>query len=211
VEDRTPPPRWEKVVEIVEVIALALVAIATAFSGYQGAQWGGEQSRLYGLASTTRFEAEAASTLGGQRLVADSSFFTAWLQAHDAGDRALERMMEDRFSPGYAAAFRDWLATDPFGDPDAPAGPGFMPGFSSPEMEQAARLNHRASGLFAAGTDARETANRYIRQTVLFASVLFVLSIAQRFRIRGARIGANVLAFGLLAFTLFGVLTLPRI
>jgi hypothetical protein len=86
-----------------------------------------------------------------------------------------------------------------------------MAGFSSPEMEQAARLNHRASGLFAAGTDARETANRYIRQTVLFASVLFVLSIAQRFRIRGARIGANVLAFGLLAFTLFGVLTLPRI
>ena len=111
-----PPPqrRWEKVVEIVEVSALAIVAIATAFSGYQGSQWGGEQARLYGLASSTRFEADAAATLGGQELVADSSFFTAWLQAHEAGDRQLEAMMEKRFSPAYAVAFQDWLATDPF-------------------------------------------------------------------------------------------------
>ena len=63
----------EKVVEIAEVSVLAIVAIATAYSGYQGTQWGGEQARLgIGLASTTRFEAEAASTLGGQQLVTDS-------------------------------------------------------------------------------------------------------------------------------------------
>jgi len=72
VSDR-PPQRWERVVEIVEVSALAIVAIGTAFSGYQGTQWGGEQARLYGLASTTRFEAEAAATLGGQELVAPTN------------------------------------------------------------------------------------------------------------------------------------------
>jgi hypothetical protein len=204
-------PRWGKVLEIVEVFALALVAIATAFSGYQGAQWGGEQARLYGLASTTRFAADALATLGGQQLVADSSFFTAWLQAHEAGNHDLEAMMEKRFSPAYAAAFEDWLSTDPFTDPAAPPGPGFMPGFANPEMERSARLNERASTYFAAGTDARETANRYIRQTVLFASVLFVISIAQRFRTRGVRIAANALALFLLAFTLYGVVTLPRI
>jgi hypothetical protein len=54
-----PQKRWEKILEIVgEVSVLAIVAIATAYSGYQGTQWGG-QARLYGLASTTRFEAEA--------------------------------------------------------------------------------------------------------------------------------------------------------
>jgi hypothetical protein len=197
--------------EIVEVIFLAVVAIATAFSGFQGAQWGGEQARLYGLASTARFEAEAASTRGGQVLVADSAFFTAWLQAHDAGDRRLEAMMRNRFSPEYEVAFAEWLATDPFTDPDAPPGPGFMPGFANPDTTKAERLNARASADFAAGTEARETANRYIRQTVLFASVLFVISIAQRFRTRGVRIGANAIASGLLVFTLYGVLTLPRI
>ncbi len=207
-----PPPqrRWEKVVEILEVSALAIVAIATAFSGYQGSQWGGEQARLYGLASTTRFEAEAAATIGGQELVADSSFFTAWLQAHEAGDRQLEAMMEKRFSAAYAAAFQDWLATDPFTDPDAPPGPGFMPSFANPSMVKAAQLNDEASAYFAQGTSARETANKYVRQTVLFASVLFLVTVSQRFRLRGVRIGANALALVFLVFTLYGVVSLPR-
>ena len=206
-----PQKRWEKVLEIVEVSVLAIVAIATAYSGYQGTQWGGEQARLYGLASTTRFEAEAASTLGGQQLVTDSEFFTAWLQAHAAGDAKLESMIAARFSPEYADAFQAWLATDPFTNPDAPPGPGFMPSYSNPLMAKAAQLNAQASAYFAAGTTARETANKYIRQTVLFASVLFLVAIAQRFRLRGVRIAANALAFALLLYTLYGVERLARI
>jgi len=62
--------------EIAEVVILALVAIATAWSGYQATQWGGRQATLYGQASTTRFAADASSTRGGQVLVADASFFT---------------------------------------------------------------------------------------------------------------------------------------
>ena len=197
--------------EILEVSVLAIVAIATAYSGYQGTQWGGEQARLYGLASSTRFEAEAASTFGGQELVADASFFTAWLQAHDAGNRELQAMLAKRFTPAYAAAFQDWLATDPFTHPDAPPGPGYMPGFVNPSMAKAATLNAQASAYFADGTEARETANKYVRQTVLFASVLFLVAIAQRFRLRGVRIGANALAFALLIYTIYGVGSLPRI
>jgi hypothetical protein len=211
VSDRPPQQRWEKVIEILEVSVLAIVAIATAYSGYQGTQWGGEQARLYGLASSTRFEAEAASTLGGQELVADASFFTAWLQAHEAGNRQLETMLENRFTPEYATAFHDWLALDPFTNPGAPPGPGYMPGFANPAMTKAAKLNAQASAYFAEGTDARETANKYVRQTVLFASVLFLVAIAQRFRLRGVRIGANALAFALLIYTIYGVGSLPRI
>ena len=203
--------RREKVLEIAEVAVLAIVAIATAYSGFQGTKWGGEQARLYGLASTTRFEADAASTLGGQQLVADASFFTAWLQAHAAGDAKLESMLVARFTPEYADAFQEWLATDPFTNPDAPAGPGYMPGFANPSMTKAAQLNDQASVYFAAGTTARETANKYVRQTVMFASVLFLVAIAQRFRLRGVGIAANALAFALLLYTLYGVGRLPRI
>ena len=197
--------------EILEVALLAVVAIATAYSGFQGAKWGGEQARLYGLASTTRFEAEAASTLGGQQLIADSSVFTAWLQAHDAGDEQLQVLLEKRFSPAYADAFDEWVLTDPFSDPDAPAGPGYMPGFANPAMTKAEQLNAQAQADFASGTTARETANQYVRNTVLFASVLFFVAIAQRFRLRGVRMGANALALVLLVYTLREVLVLPRI
>ena len=78
-------------------------------------------------------------------------------------------------------------------------------------MTKAAELNAQASRYFDAGTEARETANKYVRLTVLFASVLFFVAVAQRFRLRGVRIGANAIAFVLLAYTVYGVGSLPRI
>jgi hypothetical protein len=197
-------------IEIVQVIVLALVAIATAWSGYQATQWGGRQAQLYGQASTTRFAADAESTRGGQVVVADSSMFTAWLQARAAGDRQLQAVLVRRFSPEYRTAFAAWLRTDPFTDPSAPAGPGYMPGFSQPDLDRAAALNDQASALFAEGTDARETANKYVRDTVVFATVLFLIAVAQRFKERRIRIGANAVALGLLAYSLISVVILPR-
>jgi len=200
-------PRW---VEIVELSVLALVAIATAWSGYQATTWGGRQSQLYGQASSTRFEADAASTLGGQILAADASIFTAWLEAHNAGDHSLEDQLERRFTPDYAKAFQEWLTTNPFSDPDAPPGPAAMPGYSNPGLVKAAQLNAQASADFAAGTVARETANKYARDTVLLATVIFFVVTAQRFSRHGIRLAANGIALALLLYTLMTLLTLPR-
>jgi hypothetical protein len=196
--------------ELVAVVVLALVAIATAWSGYQATQWGGRQAMLYGQASTTRFAADASSTRGGQVLVADATMFTAWLQAHAAGDLRLEAQLQQRFSPEYRAAFQAWLRTDPFEDPSAPPGPGYMPGFLQPDLAMADQLNAEASALFAEGTDARETANKYVRDTVLFASVLFLVAVAQRFKDRRIRITAELLGLGLLGYTLVTLVVLRR-
>ena len=100
--------RWEVLVEIVEVAVLAIVAVATAWSGYQAARWDGQQSLLYGHASTDRFKADAASTYGGQELAADSAMFTAYLQARSAGDSKLEMLYVRRFTPDYRVAFVAW-------------------------------------------------------------------------------------------------------
>jgi hypothetical protein len=205
----TEPSRWHTTVEIVEVAVLALVAIATAWSGYQGTQWGGRQAVLYGQASTLRFQADAASTLGGQQLVADQALFTSWLEAHQRGDERLQALLIRRFSPDYRASFDRWLKLDPLNDPDAPPGPGYMPGFTNPNFQKADTLNAQASADFAGGTAARETANKYVRDTVLFASVLFFVAIAQRFRSRGVRLAADAIGFVLLAYTVGTLLVLP--
>jgi hypothetical protein len=46
---------------------------------------------------------------------------------------------------------------------------------------------------------------------VLFASVLFFVAIAQRFRLRGVRVSANGIALVLLAYMVYGVGSLPRV
>ena len=210
-ESSAAKDRRTKIIEIIEVSVLSIVAILTAWSGYQGTKWGGRQSMLYAEASSIRLQADELGTRAGQILVADATIFTAWLQAHHTGDRSLETELERRFSPEYASAFHDWLGTNPFTDPNAPAGPAAMPGFTTAEFTHAAQLNDQAGALLTEGSDARDTANEYVRATVLFASVLLLVAIAQRFSIHGVRIAANVLALVLLAYAVWSVARLPRI
>jgi hypothetical protein len=203
--------RWEEVVEIVEVLVLAVVAVATAWSGYQAARWDGQQSLKYGESSRLRFQADAASTRGGQVLLGDSSFLNGWLQAHATGDEELEDLFARRFSPEYQVAFQAWLGTHPFTNDDAPPGPAAMPDYRNPDFAEASKLNDEASSSFAEGTEARETAEDYVRDTVLFATVLFLVALAQRFKIRAARLASGAVAIGVLVFTLESVTSLPRL
>ncbi len=119
--------------------------------------------------------------------------------------------IERRFTPDYRAAFDAWLETDPFTNEQAPAGPAYMPGYVNPDMAEATQRNAEASHAFDEGTEARETGEKYVRNTVLFASVLFLVALAQRQRARGARLAANCIAVGLLVFTMVSVVTLPRL
>jgi hypothetical protein len=203
--------RLEELLEIVEVVFLALVAIATAWSGYQAAKWDGRQALLYGTAATERFEADAASTTGGQQWVANASMLTAWLQAKSSGDVELQKILIRRFTPDYRSAFDAWLALDPFNSDAAPPGPGSMPQFKNPLLEEAKRLNAHAAAMFHEGTEARETADQYVRDAVLFASILFIVAIAQRFKVRGVRTTADLLAFVMLVYTLLGMSTRSRL
>ena len=120
-------------------------------------------------------------------------------------------MLAKRFTADYAAAFRLWLKTDPFNDPSAPPGPAFMPQYRNPLLEKAKQLNANASATFNKGTASRGTAEKYVRDTVLFASVLFLVAVAQRFKMRGARAATNAIALCLLVFTAVSVALLPRL
>jgi hypothetical protein len=202
---------WREVAEILEVIVLAAVAIATAWSGYQAARWDGRQAFLYGTASRGRIQADEATTLGGQQKLLDVSTFNTWIQAKQSGEEQLAALYVRRFSPEYRVAFDAWLKTDPFHDPNAPPGPTFMPEYVNTGDVEGQKLNDEASAAFDEGTEARDNADRYVRQTVLLATVLFLVAIAQRFKYRAVRTAAGVIALVLLIFAVSGILTLPRI
>ena len=87
----------------------------------------------------------------------------------------------------------------------------FMPGYKNPNLEEAEQLNTEAAELFTEGTDAGETAVKYVRLTVLFALVLFLIAAGQRFRQRPVRISANALAVCLLIYTVGYLTILPRL
>ena len=86
-----------------------------------------------------------------------------------------------------------------------------MPQYRNPDLEKAAELNTSASAAFDEGTHARETGEKYVRDTVLFAMVLFLVAIAQRMKDKTLRAGVNSLALLLAAYGVFSVVRLPRL
>ena len=202
---------WEDVTEIFEAIVLALVAIATAWSGYQAARWDGRQALLYGRSSTIRIQADEKLTLGGQQRLLDVSTFNTWIQAQSRGDTELADLYVRRFSPEFRVAFEAWLATDPLENSGAPPGPSFMPEYENSLLEEGTALNARSTIVFDEGTEARETAEQYVRLTVLLATVLFLIALSQRFRVRGVRIGLLGVAAALFLYDLVALAGLPRL
>lgn len=202
--------RREEWLEIAEAILLALVAIATAWSGYQTGKWDGHQSSLYSLSSKHRVQSDSALTLSGQQRLYDTTTFGFWFQAKAAGREAEAQLFKRRFRPEYRPAFRAWLKTDPFNNPKAPAGPLLMPQYRNAAAERAAAESQTASVLYEEGTVAREKGDKYLRNTVLLATVLFLTALAQKFRVRGVRLGLLVVCGVLLAIALVFLVTYPR-
>ncbi len=210
-EHKKPSSAWEHgLLEIAEVVVLAIVAIATAWSGYQSALWTGQQSELYGNASKLRVEAEGASTYANQERLYNALTVVEWLKAEAHNDKKLADLFERRLLPEFRPAFTAWKTTDPLHNPNAPTGPQSMTGFRSARADEAIRWNNQATQDFEQGTKDRQLADKYVRATVTLATVLLLIAVSQRFTIRAIRIGLVVLALVMLCFPIYNILTLPR-
>ena len=211
-EHHAAPRRAHEVaIEIGEALLLALVAIATAWSGYQSALWDGRSTKLYGDSSRIRIQATQNTTRGGQEQLYDATTFNFWLQARLTDNAQLARGYEKRFRLEYRPAFRAWLATDPFTNPNSSPGPIFMPQYHNSSIARGAELNARASDVFQEGVEARETGEKYVRTTVLLATVLFLIALSQRFALAKVRAGLLLVAVTLLVISLVAIAEYPRL
>ena len=206
----TSPVRFEAI-EIIEALILALVAVATAWSGYQAAQWAGKRAEEYGKASRLRVNAEGLATLSGQERIYDSDTFDSWLAAKLDGKAEAAAFFERRFRDEYRPAFAAWMKTDPLNNTQALPGPIFMPEYHNAKHEQFLGLTKQAADMADQGTKSGETGDQYVRITVLLATVLLITAIGQRFRFKSVRVIFMILAALLLCLPLWQLLLLPRI
>jgi len=207
--DKEDKGRREELIEILEAVLLAIVAISTAWSGYQTGRWDGREAHLYGDSSTHRVLASQAATRSGQGQLYDASVFSFWLQARETGDAAHAEVFARRFRPAFLPAFRAWLATDPFHNAKAPPGPQVMPQYRPPGAARARAYDAKAAHEFEQGAFAREHGDQYLRDTILLATVLFLTAIASRFKVRAVRVGLLGVSGVLLLAALGLMLTYP--
>ena len=87
---RRPSRRRIETIEILEAILLAVVAVATALSGYQAALWDGESAKEYATSSRLRSESVEKHLESNQVVAYNADTLNAWLQASVAGDEELQ-------------------------------------------------------------------------------------------------------------------------
>ncbi len=208
--DDGPPSRRKEWIEIFEALVLAAVAILTAWSGYQAARWDAKSSAAYALASGTTVKAQEQQTLAGQDHLYDIVTFNSWLEATYHGEKDLAVKFERRFRPEYATAFAAWMRTNPFEDPNAPAGPSFLAEYRNAHAEASRELAQQAREHYERGVATRETGDDYIRITVILATVLLLTALSQRFKVLGPRVGLLVVACVMLVFAIYFIVTFPR-
>ena len=133
----------DRVIAIIEAVLLSVVALVAGWSGYSAAKWGTESSLNLAKASSTRSKANRAYQESLTYRVGDAITFNAWLGAYYSRNRSAERITQKRFRPELQTAFNAWIATRPFTNPDAPAGPQAMPQYHAPGFHEV-RLDHES-------------------------------------------------------------------
>ncbi len=202
--------RAHEILEIIEAIVLAVVAVSTAWSGYQAALWSGHQSELYATAGRLRVQSEGAANTSNQERLYNALTVVEWLKAEAQGQDKLADLFERRFLPEFRPAFEAWKKTDPLHNPNAPAGPQLMQQYHSPKTEEASRLSEQSAKVFEEGNVARRHSDEYVRATVTLATVLLLMAISQRFKTHGVRIALATVAALLLCLPVYHILTFPR-
>jgi hypothetical protein len=169
-------------VELLATLLLAVAAVATAWSTYQGARWRGEQAAETGKATAARIESSEAATRAGQLTQIDIATFTQWVDATVAGNAELAGFYEQRFREEFQPAFDAWQATQPLTNPDAPLTPFALREYRLADADRATRLNREAGARADTASTANRQADDYMLAVVLFATALFFAGISGKLR-----------------------------
>lgn len=208
---QSEPKVSNKWVDILEGVALALVAVLTALSGFQAAKWSGLSNQQVSLGLRATVLAQEKATLAGQDRIYDVFAFNDWLEAKADHNEKLANFYERRFRPEYATTFTAWMKLDPLHDRSAPPGPVFMKEYANANTQESARLSGQSKEYFDNAVSMRGTSEEYIRVTLYLATVLLLIAIGQRIQALWPRSVASIFSFILLSLSVYQLLTLPHL
>jgi hypothetical protein len=200
---------FQKRVEIAATILLALATIATAWSGYQSARWGGEQTTHASAALKAIVRSAHFESLALQKMSVHVSLFGQFIEAELGNNQKFADFILSRFPEPLKAAAVAWEATEPFTNPSAPASPFEMPEYALPDAIEAARWDTVSEQELLAAEAADAVSDRYLLFTIVFASVLFFGGVSGKFGWQPADLTMLVIGIVGLLIGLVILLTLP--
>jgi hypothetical protein len=172
------PWQWA---DLLSAAMLAIATVATAWSGYQSAIWGGEQKGHDSAATVAIVKTGEFSNLAEQKFSRHAFLLAQWAEAISVDNTVLADLLFARFPEPLKTATIAWQETEPLSDPAAPASPFEMPEYMLTETVESLRWEEIAIAQYEAANRADEISDRYLQYTIIFASVLFFAGISGKF------------------------------
>jgi hypothetical protein len=189
--------------ELLSVMLLALIIVFTAWSAYQSTLWGGIQTfKLVDVNAANR-QASELNLQQGQYTMIDVMMFTEYVNAVNNDDQKLSDFYFERFRPDFKPAVQAWLDTNPFDNPNAPPHPFVMKEYKRTFAEQADQKLKIAESKMDEAQQANQNSDNYVLFTVIYASILFLGSIATKFS--SVRLNQICFIIGVSSFTVITV------
>lgn len=171
--------------ELIEAIVLSVAVVAIAWSAYQSAWFGGQESLRLANAGTASRTALEKRLFVQEQLTADGIVVTHILDALVQSKSNIVAFYIKRIRPELRAPVEAWLALKPLENPDAPPHPLAMPEYTKnvlgPLRTDEQKLTEDAQRQLALARKAKELSDRFVLFNVLLAGVLFFTGIAGKF------------------------------
>lgn len=199
---------FERRIELMGAILMSLVVVATAWSAYQSTLWGGVQTFTLGDVNRAGNKITLNSLQQGQFTTVDVLMFMEYVRALNNNDQDLSEFYFERFRPDFKPAVEAWLATKPLENPDAPPHPFLMPEYRKAYSEEAERLAVEQTIKLQEATQANRNSDNYVLLTVMYAGILFIGGIVNRFT-RKMQVGLLVVGWGIFSVVTVFLFTMP--
>jgi hypothetical protein len=178
---------WDRRLDWIATVLLALATVATAWSAYQSRTWTGEQSQGYGHATAKRIAVNRTAALANRQVQIDVATFVQWVDARFTATGswptstapASATSSSPRSPPARdEAVHQQGRAAEPFA----------LPQYRLQASAEADRLDAIAAKDSEQGKSANQRADNYMLAVVLFAAALFFAGISGKLQTRGARV-----------------------
>ncbi len=171
----TPTKHAHSAYEIGAVVLMSIVAVLTAWCGFESSKWGGAMSIAFSEASSLRVASTNADSAARDARQIDLTIYSVWVEANSESNVEFADYVAERFTPAFAVAFNAWSA-----DGMVQNSPFDRPEYQVAGEAEAADLSAQADAKFNEALENNQRGDNYSLLTVLFALVLFLAAVSQR-------------------------------
>lgn len=195
--------------EILTAVILSLATVGSAWCTYQSTLWDGVQTfKLTDVIYTGR-ELSELNIESIQNKTIDGAIVLKYVEAYHNDKKTEMEFFYNLMRPDLKKSVDEWVETKPNVNKDAPKTPFEMEAYNKTYLSEYDKYSRNYKESMKEAENANTHSDKYVLQTVLFASILFFGGISGTLRSQRMQIFSVIVSLVILIWTVYLLTGLP--